>query len=67
MMVILRSSYMCFQISDWAELKENFVTHYYPAAWTATHQLQRIYLHFWRVDAVNAKELVMAEDSPCNL
>ena len=25
---------------------------YYLAAWAATHCLQRIYLHFWRVDAV---------------
>ena len=57
MVVILRSSYMCFQISDWAELKENFVTLYYPATWAATHHLQRIYLHFWRVNAVNAGSL----------
>ena len=25
---------------------------YYPAIWAATHQFQKIYLHFWRVEGV---------------
>ena len=28
------------------------IMYYYPIAWAATQCLQRVYFHFWRVDAV---------------
>ena len=40
-----------------------FLTFYYPATFTATCSLQRIYLHFWRVDAV-VQGMWHDEDNP---